>query len=65
MRALLLLIVGIVSVSHGSAMAAIVVLDGGFESQALSQNLPYYRTGLSGQLWGKDWGAAGDESSWR
>jgi len=67
MRALLLLIVGIVSASHGSAMAAIVVLDGGFESQALSQNLPYYQTGPSGQLWGKNWtgGSDGVASSWR
>jgi hypothetical protein len=69
MRALLLLIVGIVSVSHGSAMAAIVVLDGGFESQAIAQSLPYYQTGPSGQLWGRNWTGGwnpeGLASSWR
>ncbi|MBM3965120.1 MAG: hypothetical protein FJ308_08650 [Planctomycetes bacterium] len=65
----LILVLGLILAIRQSASAAIVVLDGSFESQATVQNLPHYQMGPNGEKWGRawngDWTPAGLESSWR
>ncbi len=64
----LMLILGYAFASCESAQAS-WISDGSFETQAVSQNLPYYQNGLGGEQWGRAWNggwdAAGLASSWQ
>jgi hypothetical protein len=62
------ILAGVIGLASTDARAQ-SLLDGGFETQAVAQNLPSYSTGPNGELWGRPWNAgwtpAGLESSWR
>lgn len=53
--------------SAPSVLSASYILDGGFEAQASSQNLPHYALGPNGEKWGSAWGypPSNFQSSWQ